>query len=117
MLEIKTEPRRIQRKRTRGWRAPEGAVNVTRPGKFGNPITLDMISPDIDRNTAQKILVREFENWLNGSDAWVNDAPRRRRLLDDLCELRGKTLMCFCAEGDPCHGDVLLRMANAGSAR
>lgn len=32
-----SEPVRIQRKRTRGWRMPEGAVYVGRPTIFGNP--------------------------------------------------------------------------------
>jgi hypothetical protein len=30
-------PQRIQRRRTRGWRMPEGAVYVGRPTRFGNP--------------------------------------------------------------------------------
>jgi hypothetical protein len=30
-------PKRIQRKRTKGWRMPEGAVYVGRPTVFGNP--------------------------------------------------------------------------------
>jgi hypothetical protein len=30
-------PKRIQLRRTKGWRKPEGAVVVTRPGKWGNP--------------------------------------------------------------------------------
>lgn len=30
-------PKRIQRKRTKGWRMPEGAVYVGRPTLFGNP--------------------------------------------------------------------------------
>jgi hypothetical protein len=30
-------PQRIQRKRTKGWRQPEGAVYVGRPTKWGNP--------------------------------------------------------------------------------
>ena len=30
-------PRRIQRKRLKGWRKPPGSVCVTRPGIFGNP--------------------------------------------------------------------------------
>ncbi len=30
-------PQRIQRKRTKGWRMPEGAVYVGRPTKWGNP--------------------------------------------------------------------------------
>src|SRR3990167_7060047 len=31
------EPRRIQRKRKKGWRMPDGAVYVGRPTKWGNP--------------------------------------------------------------------------------
>lgn len=27
--------------------------------------------------------------------------------------LAGRTLMCWCAEGEPCHGDVLLKVANS----
>lgn len=30
-------PKRIQRQRTKGWRMPDGAVYVGRPGKWGNP--------------------------------------------------------------------------------
>lgn len=30
-------PKRIQRRRTKGWRMPTNTVCVTRPGKFGNP--------------------------------------------------------------------------------
>ncbi|QLF83864.1 hypothetical protein SEA_MOOSEHEAD_55 [Gordonia phage Moosehead] len=34
------EPRRIQRKRSKGWRMPEGAVYVGRPTKWGNRFAL-----------------------------------------------------------------------------
>lgn len=34
-------PQRIQRKRTKGWRMPEGAVYVGRPSKWGNPFKLN----------------------------------------------------------------------------
>jgi hypothetical protein len=27
--------------------------------------------------------------------------------------LRGKDLACWCREGEPCHADVWLRLANA----
>src|SRR5215213_5445220 len=30
-------PERIQRKRTAGWKMPDGAIYVGRPGKYGNP--------------------------------------------------------------------------------
>ncbi len=32
-----TSPKRIQRKRTKGWRMPDGAVFVGRPSRWGNP--------------------------------------------------------------------------------
>lgn len=32
-----TMPKRIQRKRTKGWRMPEDAVSVSRPSRWGNP--------------------------------------------------------------------------------
>ncbi|MFJ2419285.1 DUF4326 domain-containing protein [Streptomyces brevispora] len=30
----------MHRKRTKGWRKPEGAVSVARPTRFGNPFML-----------------------------------------------------------------------------
>ncbi|WP_402465698.1 DUF4326 domain-containing protein [Isoptericola aurantiacus] len=35
-----TAPKRIQLRRTKGWRKPEGTVNVARPTKWGNPFTI-----------------------------------------------------------------------------
>lgn len=34
---MSTTPKRIQLRRTKGWRKPEGAVVVSRPSKWGNP--------------------------------------------------------------------------------
>lgn len=34
-------PQRIQLKRTKGWRKPEGAIVVARPSKWGNPFRLN----------------------------------------------------------------------------
>ncbi|WP_156803257.1 DUF4326 domain-containing protein, partial [Mycobacterium gordonae] len=33
-------PSRIQLRRTKGWRKPEGAIVVARPSKWGNPFRL-----------------------------------------------------------------------------
>jgi len=33
-------PKRIQRRRTKGWRMPEGAVYVGRPTKWRNPFVV-----------------------------------------------------------------------------
>ena len=35
-----------------------------------------------------------------------------RRVPYYIQQLRGKTLMCWCREDEPCHGDILLRLAN-----
>ena len=40
---------------------------------------------------------------------WLRDQHHLLRALD---ELRGKDLLCFCAPA-ACHGDLLLRLANA----
>lgn len=88
-------PQRIQRKRTKGWRLPANAVSITRPGRYGNPFT-----------------AREYGNlalFLFEQNLKIVLAVRP----DFLLPLRGKDLACFCKEGEPCHGDILLRLANA----
>lgn len=97
-------PRRIQRKRTKGWRMPPGAVYVGRPSIWGNPWRAD------DSMTADEC-VRRYREWLRGEFPTV--CPRRRaRILRDLHRLRGVDLACWCPVDQACHADVLLRMAN-----
>lgn len=104
-------PKRIQRRRVKGWKMPAGAVSVTRPGVFGNPFVLkDPVLPG-DRERA----VSAFRRWLNGTIPGAE--AQRSRLLARLQELRGKDLACFCAEGATCHADVLLELANRTEAR
>ena len=47
-------------------------------------------------------------NWWQGpeSDAYL------ARIRENLPELRGKNLACWCALDKPCHADVLLEIAN-----
>lgn len=110
------QPKRIQRKRTKGWRMPEGAVYVGRPGPFGNPFPVDIYG--------QEKAVDLFRRWLLGpmSAAELDGLSRyptgsmvreRKFMLAAIPRLRGKTLACWCREGDPCHADVLLEIANA----
>ncbi len=101
-------PKRIQRKRTKSWRMPEGAVYVGRGSKWGNPFRLnDIVSTDdgvrIVRTHAHAVAL--FHTRVRFDEA-------------DLAELRGKDLACWCAlaypDGTiyPCHADVLLEWAN-----
>jgi len=90
-------PERIQRKRTKGWRMPENTVYVGRPTKWGNPFT---VSCPASFGYKQKI-VQQYEASMSimlKQDARV--------------ELRGKNLACFCPLDQPCHADVLLKIAN-----
>ena len=97
-------PKRIQRKRTPGWRLPEGAICVDRSSKWGNPYHIGAPDPMFTGNilTAEDA-VRMFE-WYA-----VAQLFRDPHHFD---ALRGNDLACFCPLDQPCHADVLLRLAN-----
>jgi len=59
----------------------------------------------------QQVAVNLYRKWLNGE--YPQTEPEwRKEVLESLPQLRGKDLACWCKEGTPCHGDVLLEMAN-----
>ncbi|MGK9270473.1 DUF4326 domain-containing protein [Williamsia muralis] len=122
-------PERIQRKRTKGWRMPEGAVYVGRGSKWGNPYRIGapsaywmgpgMGSPyrpkPVPRMTAEDV-VDIYRNMVTTNNAAFERGDPER-------ELRGKDLACWCPLEDengnrmPCHADVLLELANQGDVR
>ncbi len=81
---------------------PPGAVYIGRANrwyrlpksKWANPFT---VKQDADRATA----IAAYQRWLQSQP----------QLMGTLHELRGLDLVCWCAPL-PCHGDVLLRLAN-----
>lgn len=105
-------PKRIQRKRTKGWRMPEGAVYVGRPSKWGNPYTTrgtgctPQTAVDNFRWMLSRAPVGDGSWGLVGETAY--DTIRR--------ELAGRDLACWCPLDQPCHADVLLEIANGGAA-
>lgn len=74
---------------------PKDAVYVGRPSKWGNPF---VIGP---HGTREQV-VEAYRLWI----------LRGNPLRNDMHELRGKDLVCWCAPL-PCHADVLLELANA----
>lgn len=112
-------PKRIQRRRTKGWRLPEGAVVVDRSTKWGNPF---MVHGD-GFAAAPKLAVDSFRRMLTEEGCWcpvpvkkwpVGKVPSRFTTVDEVkAELRGKDLVCWCRLNEPCHADVLLDIANA----
>lgn len=115
-----SEPQRIQRKRTLGWRMPEGAVCVTRGTEWGNPwregSTNWSILPGGYIDRSGKVLTRQ-----DAVDSYRNSIECAPEMVAAVREqLAGKTLACWCplpAEGEPdiCHAAILLEIANGKS--
>ncbi len=111
-------PTRIQRKRTAGWRMPEGAVSVTRPGIFGNPYTV--IKAGTGGLKRVSLLIRgDHAPTVADAVAMFREyaLERLQSEPDWLAPLRGKDLACWCPLPDPgqpdhCHAAVLLELAN-----
>ena len=86
--------RRIQRKRTKGWRMPPNTVYVGRPTKWGNPCR--------SGSPAQRVV--SYAQYLTDNPNLIADTKK---------ELRGRNLACYCPLDQPCHVDVLLKLANS----
>jgi len=103
-------PKRIQLRRTKGWRKPEGAVVVSRPSRWGNPWAVgESVTSRHDAVLAFRThLDARRRPWPGWSDliGYPDDEEIRS-------ELAGKDLACWCPLGQPCHADVLLELANA----
>ena len=103
---------------------PEGAVSVTRPGRWGNPFQVGHCYKRGDPDDSYRGPLRMV--W---SECLTNDPGPGYVYLNlaqviewyrwyleltkpDLSELRGKDLACWCPVEFPCHADVLLELAN-----
>ena len=120
------KPRRIQRKRVKGWKLPPNTVYVGRRSKWGN-LWKTGLAPcgcraagECDHNTFRVSTPAEavtmYREWIES--ALAREATRgenhTRAALNDL---RGKNLACWCPLDQPCHADVLLELANQGTPK
>lgn len=129
---------RIQRKRTKGWRKPEGAVYVGRGSRYGNPFRIykghTSVGPmwHVAVNTWGHIAAEEcIHGYVTSSNPLkpnavvilyrnmleVRHMDDPDRLREWLSPLVGRDLMCWCPLERPCHADVLLEIANGGGRR
>ena len=67
--------------------------------KWGNPYKVGS-----DHHTAREAVTFYRRDLIGGSLPFTIDDVRR--------ELKGRDLVCWCKPGAPCHGDVLLAIAN-----
>jgi len=97
-----SKPKRIQRSRAKGWKMPANAIYVGRPTVWGNPYVVGSKLMSGETLTAEKAV-----------------ALYEQHLADNFSErdirhcLHDKDLACWCALDQPCHADVLLRIANS----
>jgi hypothetical protein len=111
-------PKRIQRRRVKGWRMPDGAVYVGRPTIYGNPFKAGDIHPyalPVNLTTPEDVAAMTIDAQ-TAVDLYGLSLATAQMLADDSAsvfhELRGKDLCCWCPLDKPCHADVLLDLAN-----
>jgi hypothetical protein len=125
------EPARLQLRRDKGWRKPRNTIVVARPSKWGNPFRFDRdargrwlvtapwsseATEASDKQDARRASVHAFRSYL---ESRVPDANDENYPSDDeiRAELAGRDLACWCPLDEPCHGDVLLDIANRAQPR
>lgn len=109
-------PKRIQRKRNKGWRMPEGAVYVGRGSTWGNPWRvgdrlMTYTGPINGAQRGQEFVITADLAVALYRAAFTADAAEAR------ATLAGRDLACWCPLDSPCHADVLLELANATHPR
>ena len=130
-----TSPRRIQLRRTKGWRKPPGAIIVARPTRWGNPFVVGCWEVETFRYTGPSFgagagyydpndvrwcdtvlttnpldAAQAVALYRDDIEASLNDDDDELR--EALDALRGHDLACWCDLASPCHADVLLELAN-----
>lgn len=74
-------------------------VYIGRPSRWGNPFLMGA-------DGTREEVIAKYEVWIQ--------EPEQAALRARLPDLKGKRLGCYCAPA-PCHGDVLVRLADATS--
>lgn len=103
--------KRVQRKRTKGYKMPENTKYVGRPTKWGNPFRAEELG-------AEESVKRYKECILNNAMCYYYideieasiQFDRFKWMAENLEQLRGLDLACFCSLSSPCHADTLIEL-------
>ena len=79
-------------------------VFVARPSKWGSPFTYKKNSTAPYKVKTRKESIDSHKEWLLHGEG--------KYLLDDLHELKGKVLGCWCNTNQGCHADILVKLVN-----
>lgn len=134
-------PKRIQRKRTPGWRMPPNTVYVGRGSLLGNPFIVGSQCGIFDGKDGRPLGLRDqaeilipaltldqcihfYREMIDGhimpemfpfGHNWIEDFRKRANWQPQpyiRSNLRRRNLACWCPLDQPCHADVLLEIAN-----
>lgn len=117
---------RIHHKRGAGIGLPTGSVYVGPGSKWANPYRGEVGASTM----ARELLSEQYRQWLlmpttvdprdgtqrscTGATHYLGVPFADRPSLDDIkAALAGKDIACACTENQPCHGDVLIALANS----
>ncbi len=78
-------------------------VYIGRPSKWGNPFTHIK-----DKKTKAQFICKSREDSISSYWWWIMEGDGKH-LLNDLHELKGKVLGCWC-KPKSCHGDILVEL-------
>lgn len=118
------KPKRIQRKRTKGFRMPARTLCVSRPSIWGNCYPLSEfgeLSLPLFRSTVRGVwnpgLLAGKPGWFISRAYELHRAWGARFQGHPLEVLRATLreydfIACWCPEGQKCHADILLELAN-----
>lgn len=128
----------MQLRRSKGWRLPPDTVKVDRSTRWGNPFCASTAG----RPGTAQVRLASGTRWSSRSDwtaadtvvmydAWMRGRPLHdpatgtplpAPVVDalpprpDVRSLKGRHLACWCRSDQPCHAEVLLRLAAAAPA-
>ena len=124
---------RIQRKRTKGYKMPEGVKYVGRGSKWGNPFKLwgDMVYVDAGHRRGKILdkwvcyydgggytvedVFKLFSDMMLDVDSYEVEPEVRDKFIwmrQNIKDLKGVKLACWCSTEACCHGDILVYLAN-----
>jgi hypothetical protein len=106
-----SDPIRYRRSRAKGSRLPPGVVCVDRTTAWGNCFV-------VGRDGAAEVCVLKHKTVVCSSELFADFDPAAQRKMRDHFQaniegMRGKSVACWCPLDAPCHGDTILRCANA----
>lgn len=109
------KPKRIQRKRTKGFKLPPNTICVSRPSKWGNPFKVDKRFDIWGQFVTQKMSRYHYSHKIKDlQDSLFRYTDYLQRMIKfghlDISELKGKNLACWCPIDKPCHADILLKL-------